>query len=94
MLYTTLLSTLCVCGRSTPLLLTTQTHSQEHMYRIQHGQESQRQLLGALEATQSTVVDIDDALGVYEITQVQSSPTLSLLDAVEFDNVTEDWWLN
>jgi hypothetical protein len=63
------------------------------MYRIQHGQESQRQLLGALEATQSTVVDIDDALGQYEITQVQSAPTLSLLDAVEFDNVTEDWSL-
>ncbi len=27
----------------------------------------------------------------YEITHVQSVPTLSLLDSITFDNVTEDW---
>jgi len=92
MLCVALLTTLCTRGTSSPVLLTVQTHSQQHLQLIQHGQESQRRLLGALEATQSSVVDVDDALGNYEITQVQSVPTLSLLDSVRFDNLTEDWF--
>jgi hypothetical protein len=72
---------------ATPLLLTVQT--QQHV----PAQDSQRRLLGAFEATQSSVVDVEnvDALLPYEITHVQSVPTLSLLDSIAFDNVTEDW---
>jgi hypothetical protein len=92
MLYVALLATLCVRSNTSPVLLTTQTLSQQHMKLIAHGQESQRRLLGALEATQSSVIDVNDTLGHYEITQVQSVPTLSLLDSVRFDNLTEDWF--
>jgi hypothetical protein len=73
-------------------MLTVQTQSHEHMLRIT-AQDSQCRLLGAMEATQSSVVDVEniDALMPYEITHVQSVPTLSLLDSVAFDNVTEEW---
>jgi hypothetical protein len=73
-------------------MLTLQTHSQEQRERIQNGLQAQRRLLGAWEATQSTVVDLGLPEGHYEITSVQSVPTLSLLDSVRFDNYTEDWF--
>jgi len=46
-----------------------------------------------MEATQSSVVNVEniDVLMPYEITHVQSVPTLSLLDSLAFDNVTEEW---
>ena len=88
-LHAALLATLCVSVSSSPLLLTVQTQSQQHRLRLENGQESQRRLLGALEATQSTVVDVSEE--GYEITAVQSVPTLSLLDSVTFDNATEEW---
>jgi hypothetical protein len=48
---------------------------------------SQRNLFGALEATQSSVVDVENIDSLpYEVTHVQSVPTLSLLDSVKFDN--------
>ena len=77
---------------ATPLMLTVQTHSVQHMRRLT-AQHSQRRLLGAMEATQSSIVDVEnvDALLPYEITNVQSVPTLSLLDSLAFDNVTEEW---
>jgi hypothetical protein len=79
---------------ATPLMLTVQTHSTQHMMQLT-AQDSQRRLLGAMEATQSSVVDVEnvDALLPYEITNVQSVPTLSLLDSLAFDNVTEEWSL-
>lgn len=77
---------------ATPLMLTVQTQSHEHMLRIT-APDSQRRLLGAMEATQSSVVDVEniDALLPYAITHVQSVPTLSLLDSLAFDNITEEW---
>ena len=47
-------------------MLTVQTQSHEHMLRIT-AQDSQRRLLGAMEATQSSVVDVEniDALMPY-----------------------------
>jgi hypothetical protein len=76
---------------ATPLI-TVQTHSKQHMLKLTV-QDSQPRLLGAMEATQSSVVDVDniDALLPSEITHVQSVPTLSLLDSLAFDNVTEEW---
>ena len=76
----------CTC---TPLMLTVQTQSVEHMTHLalnaQHN--SQRNLFGALEATQSSVVDVENIDSLpYEVTHVQSVPTLSLLDSVKFDN--------
>ena len=46
-----------------------------------------------MDATQSSVVDVEnvDALLTYEITNVQSVLTLSPLDSLAFDNVTEEW---
>ncbi len=46
-----------------------------------------------MRACASSILQHGQELGEYEITQVQSAPTLSLLDAVELDNVTEDWSL-
>jgi hypothetical protein len=71
-----------------------QTQSLEHISQValnsQHN--SQRNLLGALEATQSSVVDVENIDSLpYEVTHVQSVPTLTLLDSVNFDNVTEEW---
>jgi hypothetical protein len=43
-------------------------------------------VLGAVEGTQSQVVDVSDP---YLVTAVQSVPTLSLLDGVSFNNETE-----
>jgi hypothetical protein len=84
-------SLLLTCA-ATPLMLTVQTQSHEHMLRI-IAQDSQRRLLGAMEATQSSVVDVEniDVLMPYETTHVQSVPTLSLLDSLAFDNITEEW---
>ena len=81
----------CTC---TPLMLTVHTQSVEHITHLalnaQHN--SQRTLLGALEATQTSVVDVENIDSLpYEVTHVQSVPTLSLLDSVKFDNVTEEW---
>lgn len=81
----------CTC---TPLMLTVHTQSVEHITHLalnaQHN--SQRTLLGALEATQTSVVDVENIDSLpYEVTHVQSVPTLSLLDSVNFDNVTEEW---
>ena len=45
-------------------------------------------ILGAIEGTQSQVID---AAQPYPITAVQSVPTLSLLDGVSFDNETAVW---
>jgi hypothetical protein len=87
-----LLCSLCFLARSAPLMLTLQTHSQEQRERIQNGLQAQRRLLGAWEATQSGVVDLGEPEGHYEISSVQSVPTLSLLDSVKFDNYTEDWF--
>jgi len=72
-------------------MVTVQTQSQQQMHNIAT-QDAQRRLLGAMEATQSSVVDVEnvDALLPYDITQVQKVPTLSLLDALSFDNVTEE----
>jgi hypothetical protein len=47
-------------------------------------------VLGAVEGTQSQVVDVSDP---YLVTAVQSVPTLSLLDGVSFNNETEVWTL-
>lgn len=82
----------CVCSVSvaTPLLLTIQTQSHRHIRQLT-AQDSQRRLLGAMEATQSSVVDIDNTEVPYDITHVQSVPTLSLLDSLAYDNVTEEW---
>ena len=51
-------------------------------------QDTQRRLLGAMEATQSSVVDVEnvDNLLPYEITHVQNVPTLSLLDSLVFES--------
>jgi len=47
-------------------------------------------VLGAVEGTQSQVVDVAEP---YLVTAVQSVPTLSLLDGVSFDNETAVWTL-
>ena len=62
------LSVLCT---ATPIILTVQTQSQQQMHNIAT-QDAQRRLLGAMEATQSSVVDVEnvDAL-LYDITNVQ-----------------------
>ena len=52
------------------------------MHALTHGQLGQRQLL-TFEATQSCTVDVNEQ---YTATQVQSVPTLSLLNDVAFDN--------
>jgi hypothetical protein len=81
----------CAC---TPLMLTVQTQSREHIAHVALNSQrnSQRTLLGALEVTQSSVVDVENIDSLpYELTHVQSVPTLSLLDSVNFDNVTEEW---
>lgn len=83
---------LFVLCTATPIILTVQTQSQQQMHNIAT-QDAQRRLLGAMEATQSSVVDVEnvDALLPYDITNVQKVPTLSLLDGLSFDNVTEEW---
>jgi len=77
---------------STPVILTRQTQSHQQMLKLATD-DTRRHLLGAMEATQSSVVDVQnvDALLPYQITQVQNVPTLSLLDSLSFDNVTEEW---
>jgi hypothetical protein len=45
-------------------------------------------VLGAVEGTQSQVVDVSEP---YLVTAVQSVPTLSLIDGVSFDNETAVW---
>lgn len=75
----------------TPVMVTVQTQSAEHIQTItaaQSAQNAQRQLLGAIEATQSHIVDVADP---YLITYVQSAPTLSLLEDIVFDNSSEVW---
>ena len=74
---------------STPVLLTQQTQSREHMHAVTHTELGQRQLL-TFEATQSSIVDVNEQ---YLATRVQSVPTLSLLENVRFDNATEVWTL-
>ncbi len=61
---------------ATPLMLTVQTQSQQHMLKLT-AQDTQHRLLGAMEATQSSVVDVEnvDALLPYDITHVQGVPT-------------------
>lgn len=82
----------CACSVSlaTPLLLTVQTQSEQHIRQLT-AQDSQRRLLGAMEASQSSVVDVDNTEVPYDMTHVHSVPTLSLLDSVVFDNITEQW---
>jgi hypothetical protein len=77
---------------ATPLMVTVQTQSQQQVLKATT-QDTQRRLLGAMEATQSSVVDVEnvDSLLPYEMTHVQNVPTLSLLDSLSFDNVTEEW---
>lgn len=83
--------------QATPVILTVQTqsptHINSHVYPESGPQDSQRQLLGAIEATQSSVVDVEntETLLPYEISHVQNVPTLSLLNTVDFDNVSEVW---
>lgn len=74
-------------ARPTLVLLTQQTQSAEHMHAVSHAQAGQRQLL-TFEATQSSLVDVNEQ---YMATHVQSTPTLSLLSDVAFDNETEVW---
>ena len=77
---------------ATPLMVTVQTQSRQQMLKVATA-DTQRRLLGAMEATQSSVVDVEnvDALLPYDVTHVQNVPTLSLLDSLAFDNVTEEW---
>lgn len=78
---------------STPLLITTQIQSQAQIDAIQHSVDQKqgvpRHLLGALEATESHVVDVENP---YLVTEVQSVP-LMLLKSIDFDNATEAWTL-
>jgi hypothetical protein len=77
---------------ATPLMVTVQTQSRQQMLKVATA-DTQRSLLGAMEVTQSSVVDVEnvDALLPYDVTHVQNVPTLSLLDSLAFDNVTEEW---
>jgi len=86
------LLTLLITGTATPLMVTVRTQSRQQMLKVAT-QDTQRRLLGAMEATQSSVVDVDnvETLLPYDITHVQNVPTLSLLDSLSFDNVTEEW---
>jgi hypothetical protein len=80
----------------TPFMVTVQTNSQEEMDALTalidadaEATGSSRHVLGAIEATSSRVVDIDDPQ--YLNTAIQSVPTLSLLDGISFDVETERW---
>lgn len=74
-------------AHGTPLMLTVQTQSPEHMHTLTHAELGQRQLL-TFEATQSSIVDVNEQ---YTATRVQSVPTLSLLNDIGFDSETEVW---
>ena len=71
--------------RASLMLLTRQTQSPERVHTL--AQAGQRQLL-TFEATASSLVDVNEQ---YMATHVQSTPTLTLLDGVSFDNETETW---
>jgi len=80
----------------TPFMVTVQTNSQEEMDALTalidadaEATGSSRHVLGAIEATSSRVVDIDDPQ--YLNTAIQTVPTLSLLDGISFDVETERW---
>jgi hypothetical protein len=72
-------------ARASLVLLTRQTQSPERVHAL--AQAGQRQLL-TFEATASSLVDVNEQ---YMATHVQSTPTLTLLDGVAFDNETETW---
>jgi hypothetical protein len=74
-------------ARASLMLLTRQTQSPERMHAVTHPQAGQRQLL-TFEATLSSLVDVNEQ---YVATHMQSTPTLTLLDGVSFDNETETW---
>ena len=91
------------CVHAAPIIVTVQTQSQEELNALTSAVEadaqlgatdaadgSVRHLLGAIEATQSRVYDVDNA---YAVTNVQSMPTLSLLDGIQFLKSTETWTL-
>ena len=81
--------------RATPILVTVQTQSQEQLDTLTQAIEndaqtegeagSVRHLLGSIEATQSHVVDVDNP---YTVSSVQSMPTLSLLENIQYDTST------
>ena len=92
------LLSLC-CVHAAPIIVTVQTQSQEQLNALTAAVEADaqlvagdegtvRHLLGAIEATQSRVYDVDNA---YAVTQVQSMPTLSLLDDIQYVTGTESW---
>lgn len=80
-----LLFSFCATVRSTPVMLTVQTQSPEHIHALTHS--GQRQL-ATFDGTASSIVDVNEQ---YTATRVQSVPTLSLLESIAFDNKTEMW---
>lgn len=94
---------ICVSNKSvagTPIIVTVQTQSQEQLDQLTAAVEAnaqissavngQRHLLGAIEATQSHVIDVQNA---YSVTQVQSMPTLTLLENIAYNDSTDLWTL-
>ena len=99
-------TSLCVCMllqltqfmHATPIIVTVQTQSQAQLDVLTQAIENDAQsegeegsvlhLLGSIEATQSHVVDVDNP---YTYTAVQSMPTLSLLENIQYDTDTAVW---
>jgi hypothetical protein len=89
------LAACALAGRSEPAVVTVSTPDLETMNALTAAVDMDSLthgglVLGAVEGTQSQVVD--DA-APYLVTAVQSVPTLSLLDGVSFDNETAVWTL-
>lgn len=80
------------CIHANDAIITLQAQSQAQLDALfPNGIDStQRRRLMSLDATASQVVDVD-ATPDYLITQVQSVPTLSLLQAAVFDDASETW---
>jgi len=84
----------CVVGS---VLVTVQSQTQEAMdaltLAVQMSPEGGpgRSTLGAIEATMSRVVDVDSD---YLVTVPLSVPTLTILDAIDFNQTTQTWTLS
>ena len=90
-----LAAALAVCtvpARGEPAVVTVSTPDAETMNALTAAvdMDGGGLVLGAIEGTQSQVVDLVEP---YLVTAVQSVPTLSLLDGVSFDNETAIWTL-
>jgi hypothetical protein len=90
-----LVAALALCAlpaRGEPAVVTVSTPDAETMNALTAAvdMDGGGLVLGAIEGTQSQVVDVTEP---YLVTAVQSVPTLSLLDGVSFDNETAVWTL-